>query len=82
MKIFRLSQEVNRGYDTYDSVIVCADSEEDAKTIHPNGYEFNKHLYPNSNPWCNEIESVKVEYIGEAKEGLPRGVVLASFNAG
>lgn len=35
MNIYLIWQTVNRGYDTYDSVVVCAESEEDAKTIYP-----------------------------------------------
>lgn len=32
--------------------------------------------------WTNDISKVEVEYIGEAKKGLKRGVVCASFHAG
>ncbi len=35
MKIYKLWQDVNNGYDTYDSIIVCAENEEEAKRIHP-----------------------------------------------
>lgn len=32
--------------------------------------------------WTNDIEKIEVEYIGEAKKGSKKGVVIASFNAG
>lgn len=37
-KLYKLSQDVNDGYDTYDSVIVCADSEQEARKIHPSRF--------------------------------------------
>jgi hypothetical protein len=36
-KVFRISQRNNNGYDTYDSAIVVAESEGDARMIHPGG---------------------------------------------
>ena len=36
-KLFRISQRNNGGYDTYDSAIVVAESEGDARMIHPRG---------------------------------------------
>lgn len=38
MKIYKISQGLNTGWDTYDSVVVCAESEDDARTIHPSEY--------------------------------------------
>jgi hypothetical protein len=37
-KVFRISQRNNNGYDTYDSAIVVAESEGDARMIHPGGW--------------------------------------------
>jgi hypothetical protein len=41
MKLYKIFQNINNGYDTYDSAIVCAENEEEAKRIHPR------------NPWPN-----------------------------
>ena len=101
MKIYKISQNVNNNYDTYDSAIVCAENEEEAKTISPdNFYPYDEktktfHWWTNQgtkneqyepenicNSWCSRIEQVDVEYIGEAKKGMKKGVILASFNAG
>lgn len=82
MKIYLLTQNQNTGYDTYDSIIVMAESEEDAKTIGPNNDVFppvKKDFY---SAWADTIDGITCEEIGIAKEGETRGVVLASFNAG
>ena len=36
MNLYLLRQIDNRGYDTYDSMIVCAKCENAAKNIYPN----------------------------------------------
>jgi len=38
MKIFLISQNINTDYDTYDSAIVVAENEADARTINPSGF--------------------------------------------
>ena len=76
MKLFRLSQDVNFDYETYDSAVVCAIDETDALTIDPPNDDNN-----DVDCWC-DIKDVKVEYIGEAIEGLKRGCIVASYNAG
>lgn len=81
MRLYKLSQNVNNGYDTYDSCIVAAENEDEAAEIHPDGFLNNTLENDEWYTWCR-IEDVKVEYIGEAKEGIERGVILASFNAG
>jgi len=79
MKIYFISQDKHSGYDTYDSAVVIAENEEEAKSIHPNGYD--KVEEEGDYTWCGK-EFVKVEYLGEAKEGSTKGVICASFNAG
>lgn len=77
MNLYRISQSDNSDYDTYDSAVVAAPSEEEARKIHPSGY----------NPWSmgswtESPEKVSVELIGTAVEGIAQGVICASFNAG
>lgn len=108
MKIYKLTQTVNDNYDTYDSVIVVAENEEEARSINPDGDNFNsdgtitittgrnegqivregmeKNFLRSDydwevSSWCNRNE-VKVQYIGQAEEGIEEGILLASFNAG
>lgn len=75
MKLWKLTQEVSNGYDTYDSCIVAAETEEDAVTIHP-GWEWT------DGTWASDASQVSAVCIGEASRDIERGVALASFNAG
>jgi hypothetical protein len=78
MKLYKISQTLNSGYDTYGCAIVCAKSEDVARNIRPGGdYWGNPHT-----PWCNSPDQVTVELIGTAAPGTRQGVILASFNAG
>ena len=79
MKLFKLSQDINTGYDTYDSVVVAAPNPESAKQILPNKYCVWGENY---SPWCSSTDEVTAEYLGEAVEDTEQGVILASFNAG
>ena len=95
MKLFKIWQEVNNGYDTYDSAIVAAESEEDARKSPVDVYcewddSENSWMFKyadgsrkryNNHSWVHP-DDVKVEYIGEAKEGTEKGVIISSFNAG
>lgn len=88
MNLYKISQSVNNGYDTYDSAVVAAESEEQAKTIHPADYVdvgddqwFKQDYHYGQHSWAMPID-VKVGYIGEARPGLESGVICASFNAG
>lgn len=78
MKIYKLSQTVNEGYDTYSDCVVVAKNPEDAKTIHPYGDDISDN---NNYDWTT-IENVFVEEIGTANNKQKRGVVCASFHAG
>ena len=78
MNIYLLDQEDNRGYDTYDSCIVYAESEELAQCIHPNRYA----VFSWDSSWARSPENVTVTYLGQAADVTVAGVILASFNAG
>lgn len=83
MKLWLISQNKNTDYDTYSDAVVAAETEEEARKIHPhNGKCVN---------WWNEEwgmddwtkpENVKVKLIGTAKDGTKKGVICASFHAG
>lgn len=80
MKLFLIWQEENNGYDTYDSAVVCAKDESDAKTMHPASGE--NIVNDEFGCWVRNTELVFVKYIGTAVKGTERGVICASFNAG
>jgi hypothetical protein len=95
MKLYLISQDLVNGYNVYDSAVVSAIDEDDARGIHPS---LNKNLrkYGISDTaidnaswgvhlrrtWVDfsDISSITVEYLGETNKA--RGVILASFNAG
>lgn len=83
MKLYHISQSENKGYDTYSDMVVCAESEEDAKTIHPYfGWDGEDAWDAGSYCWCKSPEQVTAKYLGEAVDGLERGIVCSSFHAG
>lgn len=81
MNLYRISQEVNQDYDTYDSAVVCAETEEGARSTHPSGSSDWDGKHREYGDWTDK-ENVKVELIGVADPTQSRGVICASFNAG
>lgn len=80
MKLWLLTGTAS-GYDTYDSVVVAATTEEKAKQIFPMEGARGWEWYPEQ-VWARAPKDVKAVLIGTAIRGTPEGVVLASFNAG
>jgi hypothetical protein len=81
MKLYLLKQTDNNGWDTYDSCLVCAENEADARTIKPEGDVFEENNQTWSD-WAFSKDSITCEEIGDANEKQERGVVISSFNAG
>jgi hypothetical protein len=84
MNLYLISQEENNGYDTYDSAVVFANNEDEARNTNPSTgcpmeWEDTSSGIPS---WCRYPESVKVELLGVAIEGSENGVICSSFNAG
>jgi len=79
MKLWKIWQDVNQDYDAYDSAIVTAETEEEARMTHPR--TTCTYDYWPMDTWTDP-DKVRVEYLGEAKEGTTAGVILASYNAG
>lgn len=81
MKLWLISQNENNGWDTYDSAVVAAETEEDARKTHPSksGWPTGDYHY---GTWVTSPDTVTAEYLGIAKEGTAAGVICASFNAG
>jgi hypothetical protein len=79
MKLFKLTRKDGKIflYDNYKEAVVCAKDKKEASLIHPSGKLVGNWLHD----WVN-VKDVKVEYLGEAKSRLKKGVVCASFNAG
>ena len=86
MKLWLLTQTKNRGYDTYSSCVVAAESEDEARSTLPGellsfGLDPRRAVEFISNYWASP-EFVSVTYLGEAKDGIEPGSICSSFNAG
>jgi len=80
MNLYLVSQDVNNGYDTFDSFVCFAKDEESARKIHP-----SKNYYlirGNFSKYWASSDKVKVEFLSKADDKVKSGVILASFNAG
>ena len=92
-KLYHLTQNVVTGYDTYSDCIVCAESEEEARNIHPSEfrkgydghwwfqYETGEEIDDDGGGWC-KISEVKVREIGTANHNIEVGLICSSFHAG
>jgi hypothetical protein len=78
MNLYLISQKENNGYDTYDSAVVVAENEDEARGMSPS-YDSDESWLELT--WCKK-EYVKVEYLGVADEKQEKGYVVSSFNAG
>jgi len=77
--------EWSGGWDTYDSMVVCASSERDARNWHPGGCLMEQVNADDKHPsWCHPSKThlLEVHHIGTAVATLEPGVIAASFNAG
>ena len=96
MNIYKIEQKEVRGYDTYDSAVVCCDCEDQARDMNPRR-QWDMSLKPPGyvseridwrlqeegyTEWATKRENVKVTLLGKAEPGTPFGVICASFNAG
>jgi hypothetical protein len=80
MKLYLLEQSDNNTYDTYDSCLVCAENEADARTIDPDGDEFKEKVFRGY--WAFNKDAITCQEIGTANDHQQRGVIIASYNAG
>lgn len=80
MNLYLLTQNDVTGYDTYDSCVVSAESEEKAKMIHPAWYST---FGDDRRTWTDNMDKVCCTYLGEyVGDSYKNSVIIASFNAG
>ena len=77
MNLYLISQSENDNSDTYDSAVVSAESEKQARNIHPSGEVGH---WANLATWATPDE-VKVKLIGVSNSNECE-VICASWNAG
>ena len=80
--LYHISQNVRRGYDTFDSAVVCAESEEEAQRTHPSHFVVPNDSWEDEGTWATCPAEVFVQCIGIAAPLLVKGIVCSSFNAG
>lgn len=80
MNLYLISQTEIDGYDTFDSAVVVAESEEHARDMIP--VPLSKVGDFDYGCWCSSREKVNVQYLGKAADDLKTVIVCFSFNAG
>lgn len=93
MKIWLISQNVNNAWDTFDSAVVAAETEEEARNTYPNSvdtlWDGTKWIYYRldgtaaiARASCWTIpDNVDVKFLADGYDG-PAGTICTSFNAG
>lgn len=88
MNIYLIGQNKISGYDSYDSAVVIAESETQARMIHPHSqYGFIDPIITDWNEpystWAPSYDHVTAKLIGVADPSYNTPVVIcASYNAG
>ena len=80
--LYHISQKIRRGYDTFDSAVVCAESEEEAQRTHPSYLVGPGDSWEDEYTWANCPAEVSVQCIGAAAPHIDKGVICSSFDAG
>ena len=91
-RLYKISQTVNNGYDTYGSAVVVSFSEVEASVIHPRSNApraISLDSFWDKNPewreWANTPREVVVEYLGDLSKDSHyklNDVVIANYRAG
>ncbi len=87
LKLWHVKRTDHGGYDTYDSFVVAAPTEEDARYMHPGSETDLRHTKENfyGGEWVTveQCHTLNVRQIGIADEDIKTTtVILASYNAG
>jgi len=83
LRLYKIWQTRNRGYETYDSAVVIAESKEDARLMHPlDGHDIRRDRGRKNWDWVTNLRYVRVKLIGYASKGSKRSIVVASFHSG
>ena len=64
MNLYKISQSANNDYDTYDSAIVAAENEEEARKINPCKYDPYRD-------WETDRKSTRLNSSHSAKSRMP-----------
>jgi hypothetical protein len=78
MKLYLVFTTADDRFDAYSRAVVAADSEDEARRIHPDGESLVKVDEDALGTWV-PFKYVQAEYLGEARAGMKPGVILASY---
>lgn len=84
MNIYLVSTVAKIDYDEYDSFVIVANSEEEARATHPGNYceEVQSEDTDEYDLWT-PFKDIRVELVGIANETYDtKEVICSSFNAG
>lgn len=89
MNLYLISNGFGVDYGRYDSAVVAAETEDEARQISPGSRPPTEGAWYDWRPktwigeWVPDLKYVEVKLIGRAIEGTEKGsVICASFNAG
>ena len=83
MNLYLISQEDRFGRYTYNELVVCAATEDEARLIHPAEYSQPDPWSNGGNhTWASSPDKVAVEFIGVAESSIRKGIICASYNGG
>lgn len=87
MNLYLLIQDVNTNSKYFDSCVVCAENEYEAKRIHPNGiyywnayYLSKKKVLEWNKTWTSDFDRIDCLFLGRAEMHVKEGVLCSSFN--
>lgn len=85
--LYWVGQTQNCRHDTYDSMIICAESEDQARELSftsISGGISPLISHKNNNDWIQYSKKhlIQVFCIGTANKNIKKGAILKSFNAG
>jgi hypothetical protein len=91
VNLYLVKSKEDLSWDTYDSFVVVANSEKEARNYHPAGKPYSEvkdtpdNCWADSGfpSWVNHPDETTAELIGKALPGAkPGDVIINSFNAG
>jgi len=88
MNLYKIWQDVNNHFDTWDSAVVAAESAIEARKINPRRSApidwYKADL--SSDGWKYDgwapLSDIKVKFLGKASKKIKKGIIVRSFNAG
>ena len=76
LNLYKLTQNKNDAFDTYQGFVVAAKSEHDAKVMCIKRTNYNEY-----NCFVSKLSDIKCQYIGEYKFKTPK-IILEDFKRG